>query len=115
MTRADSLGRVGPPLQCNADTYYFFFPPCWCAQLLETFKQLLARKREQLMQAKQRLESGVDKITLVRAALATTAAQAAPAWFCKAQVVPRRLRTIHFAILSNSVGMLVVPAGVSRS
>ena len=34
-------------------------------ELISLYKQLLASKREQLAQAKQRLESGVDKITLV--------------------------------------------------
>lgn len=44
-------------------------PPSSHMQLLETYKQLLARKREQLTQARQRLESGVDKITSVSGAV----------------------------------------------
>ena len=50
------ITSLPPPLLPHSPT---------CTQLLETYKQLLARKREQLTQAKQRLESGVDKITLV--------------------------------------------------
>ena len=44
---------------------YNYTTPKSYLELISLYKQLLASKREQLRQAKQRLESGVDKITLV--------------------------------------------------
>ena len=71
-----------PPAACRYHEVYRrhnYTTPKSYLELISLYKQLLASRREQLAQAKQRLESGVDKITLVGAALGALGALKATA------------------------------------
>lgn len=47
---------------------YNYTTPKSFLELLALYRAMLARKREELAQAKQRLETGVDRVAQVRAA-----------------------------------------------